>query len=211
MKKINFYHLTIALFLLIPFLITSGCISVPTIQDYIPIPPAQTPAKIGNLRVAVSLVNNQSPTPSAKDEDRRLDAIRRKYGRLMPLKTHNVVNHSNSKNSPVGPEQLTEIFIKELSASNYFASVNHEGVATADVLVKPTIKWCTLSILGLNIHNVFDFEIEVQVFKGKESVMAKSYNRRWEKWDMNYNTVYSQFFPPLMKEIRDDIVNSLAK
>jgi len=211
MKKKNFYCLTIVIFLLLPFLISSGCVSVPTAQSYIPLPPGQAPAKSGSLRVAVSLVNNQSPTPSESDEDRRLDAIRREHGRLIPLKTHTVVNHSNNQNSPVGPEALTEIMIKELTTSGYFASVQHEGVGASDVLVKPTIKWCTLSILGLNIHNVFDFEMEVQVLKGQELLMTKSYKRRWEKWDMNYNTAYSQYFPPLMKEIRDDIVNIFAK
>jgi len=209
LKNVNPYHSIMALLLLTSFLAFSGCVSIPTLQDYTPISPTQAPAKSGTLRAAVSLVDNQSPTPSEREEDRRLDAVRRKHGRLIPLRTHTVVNHSNNANSPIGPERLTEILIQELSVSGFFASVDHEGAGASDVLIKPTLKWCTLSILGLNIHNVFDFELEVQVLKGQQSVMTKSYKRRWEKWDLDYNTAYSQFFPPLMKEIRDDIVRSL--
>lgn len=199
----------LTLCLAVPVLGLAACAAIPTIQEYHPIGVGAASSG-GTLRVAVALVENQSPSPTESEEDVRLADVRMQHKRLMRggPKTHAVHNHSNNKNSPVGPEALTAMLIKELKASGKFASVDHEGAGTADILVKPTLKWCTLTILGLNLHNVWDFEIEIEVLKGGKSVMKKSYKKRWEKWNMQWTDAYANKFPPLMQEIRNDIVRS---
>ncbi|MDD5628642.1 MAG: hypothetical protein PHU21_06230 [Elusimicrobia bacterium] len=190
--------------------IFAGC-GIPTIKDYSPqaVPaPAGAPA----LRVAVALTDNQSPTPSESEMNEKLADIRAQHKSAFVTPEVNVVaNYSTNKGSPIGPEALTEILIKELQATEAFTSVENEGAGPADAVVKPVLKTCVYTIFG-NTHYVFDLEMQVSVTKKGRKVMDKGYARRWQNLGMNiFKQLYQELLPEVMKEIRNDIVASLKR
>ncbi|MCX5855726.1 MAG: hypothetical protein NTZ24_14345 [Deltaproteobacteria bacterium] len=186
----------------------AGCASAPPVKEYTPLRVTSPLAGTPTLKAAVVLTVNQSPTPSESEMNERLADVLKERKRFLVTPQVTAVT-----GCMVGSEKFTEILIKELKASGFFVSVDGEGAGPADVLVKPVLKTCIFSIIGLNIHNVFDFEMQVQVLKRGKLVMDKTYTERWQPLDMAdlFNQLFQERLPPVMKQIRDDIVASLAQ
>jgi len=194
--------------LIVAELACAGCAEAPPVKEYNPLPATSPWAGAATLKAAVALTDNQSRTPSESEMNAKLADVLNERKRLLVTPQVSAVT-----GCMVGPEKLTEILIKELKASGFFVSVEDEGAGPADVLVKPVLKTCVFSIIGYNIHNVYDFEMQVRVLKRGQPVMDKTYTQRWQALDMAnlLNLLFQEHLPPVMKQIRDDIVASLAR
>ena len=186
----------------------AGCVTAPPVKEYVPLPATSPSAGSPSLKAVVALAVNQSVTPSESEMNEKLADILQERRQFLVTPQVTAVT-----GCVVTPEKITEILVKELTVSGAFVSAEGECAGPADVLVKPILKNCVFSIIGANIHNVFDFEMQVQVLKRGKPVMDKTYTQRWQALEMGdiFNQLFQERLPPVMKQVRDDIVASLAR
>lgn len=172
-------------------LIAAGCTFAFVYKPNAPI--ATTPPK---FKAAVALVADQSPAATPADEKRT---------------GHYMWNFSAKGVDYMKPRKMTDSIIEDLSASGLFISVANQGEGDADIIIKPVYKTAMVTTYGV-LGDHWDLDMEIEVFKGKESLMKKMYARHWKSGSLGMNGgKMAQLLPELMGEIRNDLNEILKK